>query len=61
MQTADTILDVVLILIFIAIVDYIEISEVLKFAILVCGFVYVVIKIIHEIIKIYYFIKNKGK
>lgn len=61
METSNSILDVVLLLIIIAVIDYIEISQILKLALLACALIYAIIKIAYAIAKLYYLIKNKGK
>ncbi|MBW8050633.1 MAG: hypothetical protein FVQ77_09915 [Cytophagales bacterium] len=61
MQTADTILDVVLIFILIAVIEYIEINPILEFIALAVAIIYGIIKIGFTISQWYYLIKNKGK
>jgi len=61
METSNSILDVVLLLIILAVIDYIEISQILQLAILACALIYAIIKIGYAITKWYYLIKNKGK
>jgi len=61
MQTADTILDVVLIFVFIAVIQYIEVNPILELIALAVAIIYGIIKIGYTISQWYYLIKNKGK
>jgi len=61
MQTADTILDVVLIFILIAVIEYIEVNVILELIALTVAIIYGIIKIGFSISQWYYLIKNKGK
>jgi len=61
MQASDTLLDVVLLFVFIAVIQYIEFNPILEMIALSVVIVYGIVKIIHEIMKMYYLKKNKGK
>ena len=61
MQTADTILDVVLIFVFIAVIQYIEVNPILELIALAVAIIYGIIKIGYSISQWYFLIKNKGK
>ena len=61
MQTSDTLLDVVLLFIFIAVIKYIDFNPILEMIALSVGIVYGIVKIIHEIMKMYYLKKDKEK
>ncbi|MCH8318917.1 MAG: hypothetical protein IIA88_10570 [Bacteroidetes bacterium] len=61
MQTSDTILDVVLLFIFIAVIKYIDFNPILEMIALSVGIIYGIVKIIHEIMRMYYLKKDKEK
>lgn len=61
MNTADSLLDLILILFIVAFVKYIEINPLLELILLIIGIIYGIIKIGITITQWYYLIKNKGK